>query len=58
MITLLVNPVAGGGKAKNVVDEVYTVNGGGGLFGAFQKKISLEERTNIVRWATSVIEAL
>lgn len=43
----------------NVVEEVYTVNGGsGGLFGAFNKKISLEERTNIVRWVTSVIESL
>ena len=42
----------------NVVDDVYTVNGGSGLFAAFQKKISLEERTNIVRWVTSVIESL
>lgn len=43
----------------NVVDEVYAVNGGsGGIFGAFNKKISLEERTNIVRWVTSVIESL
>lgn len=43
----------------NVVDEVYAVNGGsGGIFRAFSKKISLEERTNIVRWVTSVIESL
>jgi len=43
----------------NVVEDVYTVNGGsGGFFGSFNKKISLEERTNIVRWVTSTIEAL
>ena len=35
----------------NVIDEVYTVNGGG-IFG---KKISLEERTEIVKWVDKVI---
>lgn len=42
-----------------VYDDVYTVNGGAaGIFGSFNKKITLEERTNIVRWVTSTIEAL
>lgn len=35
----------------NVIDEVYTVDGGG-IFG---KKITLEERTNIVKWVEKVI---
>lgn len=43
----------------NVVDDVYSVNGGsGGIFGAFNKKISLDERRDIVNWVTSTIEAL
>lgn len=43
----------------NVVDEVYSVNGGaGGIFGAFNKKISLDERRDIVNWVTATIEAL
>lgn len=36
----------------NVIDDVYTIDGGG-IFG---KKISLEERTNIVKWVESIIE--
>ena len=35
----------------NVIEDVYTVNGGG-IFG---KKITLEERTNIVKWVEKVI---
>ncbi len=35
----------------NVIEDVYTVDGGG-IFG---KKISLEERTNIVKWVEKVI---
>ena len=35
----------------NVIDEVYTVDGGG----FFGKKISLEERTNIVKWVEKII---
>lgn len=35
----------------NVIDEVYTVDGGG----IFSKKISLEERTNIVKWVEKII---
>lgn len=43
----------------NVVDDVYTVNGGAaGFFGAFNKKISLDERRDIVNWVTAKIEAL
>ena len=36
----------------NVIDDIYTVDGGG-IFG---KKISLEERTNIVKWVEKVID--
>ena len=36
----------------NVIEDVYTIDGGG-IFG---KKISLEERTNIVKWVESIIE--
>ena len=43
----------------NVVDEVYSVNGGkGGLFGSFSKKITLDERRDIVNWVTKIIESL
>ena len=35
----------------NVIEDVYTVDGGG-IFG---KKITLEERTNIVKWVEKVI---
>ena len=43
----------------NVLEDVYSVNGGsGGIFGAFNKKISLDERRAIVNWVTSTIEAL
>ena len=36
----------------NVIDDVYTVSGGGFFAG---KKISLEERTNIVKWVEGII---
>ncbi len=36
----------------NVIEDTYTVDGGG----FFSKKISLEERTNIVKWVDGVIE--
>ena len=35
----------------NVIDEAYTIDGGG----IFSKKISLEERTNIVNWVDGII---
>lgn len=35
----------------NVIDEVYTIDGGG----FFSKKISLQERTDIVNWVDGVI---
>lgn len=38
----------------NVIDNDYYVNGGG----FFSKKISLDERTQIVRWAQGIIESL
>lgn len=38
----------------NVIDKDYYVNGGG----FFSKKISLEERTNIVRWVQGIIDEL
>ena len=34
-------------------DDIYYVNGGPAIFGG--KKISLEERTQIVRWADAVV---
>lgn len=37
----------------NVIEDVYTIDGGG----IFSKKISLEERTNIVKWVEGVIAA-
>ena len=37
----------------NVIDDIYTIDGGGFL----SKKISLEERTNIVKWVEGVIAA-
>lgn len=37
----------------NVIDDIYTVNGGGFFAG---KKISLEERTAIVKWVEDIIE--
>ena len=36
----------------NVIDDIYTIDGGG----FFSKKISLEERTNIVKWVEKVID--
>ena len=43
----------------NVVDDVYSVNGGAaGLIGMFNKSITLDERRGIVNWVTSTIEAL
>lgn len=36
----------------NVIDDVYTVDGGGFL----SKKISLDERTAIVKWVEDVID--
>ncbi|MBE6707743.1 MAG: hypothetical protein E7578_00700 [Ruminococcaceae bacterium] len=43
----------------NVIEDVYSVNGGSaGLLGMFNKKISLDERRDIVKWVTSTIEAL
>ena len=36
-----------------LTDDIYYVNGGPALFGG--KKISLEERTEIVRWAESIV---
>lgn len=36
----------------NVIDDIYTVDGGG----IFSKKITLEERTAIVKWVDGVIE--
>ncbi len=36
----------------NVIDDVYTVDGGGFL----SKKISLDERTAIVKWVEGVID--
>ena len=36
----------------NVIEDVYTVDGGG----FFSKKISLEERTNIVKWVDGIID--
>ena len=43
----------------NVVEDVYSVNGGkGGFLGAFSKSISLDERRAIVNWVTEKIEAL
>jgi len=36
----------------NVIDDVYTVNGGGFFSG---KKITLQERTEIVNWVDKVI---
>ena len=41
----------------NVVDEVYTVNANGGFLG-LNKKITLDERRDIVNWVTKVIESL
>ncbi len=38
----------------NVLDKDYYVDGGG----FFSKKISLDERTNIVRWVQGIIEEL
>ncbi len=35
----------------NVIDDIYTIDGGGFL----SKKITLEERTNIVKWVEGVI---
>ena len=35
-------------------DDIYYVDGGRAFFGS--KKISLEERTEIVRWAEAVVE--
>lgn len=35
-------------------DDIYYVNGGPAIFGG--KKISLEERTEIVRWAQAVVD--
>lgn len=37
-----------------LTDDIYYVDGGRALFGS--KKISLEERTEIVRWAEAVVE--
>lgn len=43
----------------NVVDDVYSVNGGsGGILGMFNKKITLDERRDIVKWVTATIESL
>lgn len=36
-----------------LTDDIYYVNGGPALFGG--KKISLEERTEIVRWAEAIV---
>lgn len=38
----------------NVLDDIYTIDGG--KF-SFVKKISLEERTNIVKWVEGIIAA-
>ncbi len=38
----------------NVIEDVHVIDGGGGLFGS--KKISLEERTEIVKWVEGIID--
>ena len=38
----------------NVIDNDYYVNGGG----IFSKKISLDERRQIVNWAQGIIDSL
>ena len=39
-----------------LTDDIYYVNGGPAIFGG--KKISLEERTEIVRWAEAIVTKL
>ncbi|MBE6587274.1 MAG: hypothetical protein E7647_02530 [Ruminococcaceae bacterium] len=39
-----------------LTDDIYYVNGGPAIFGG--KKISLEERTEIVRWAEGIVAKL
>lgn len=39
-----------------LLDNIYYVNGGPAIFGG--KKISLEERTEIVRWAEDIVTKL
>ena len=39
-----------------LLDDIYYVNGGPAIFGG--KKISLEERTEIVRWAEAIVTKL
>ena len=39
-----------------LTDDIYYVNGGPAIFGG--KKISLEERTEIVRWADAIVTKL